>query len=426
MAPASHPAGQAAAALPDCRHCGEPCAAEPDAIFTADGPFCCRGCETVFSILKSFAELEGFYDACEIPPGVSQRGSAGRDGARFAALDDPAVAARLIAFDDGRRARATFSIPAIHCASCVWLLERLWKIDPGVVRAEVDLLRRSVVVDYSPASTTLRRIAEQLAALGYEPSITVEDAAAAPPRARRRLHLQLGVAGFAFGNMMLFSIPRYVNGAPLDPGFQRLFDVLNVLFALPVLLFSASDFFRSAWNSVRTRAMALDVPIAIGLLALFGRSLADILTRRSEGFLDSFAGLVFFLLIARLFQQKMFERIAFDRTYRSFLPLTVRVERGGDPEAAPLEQLRAGDVIVIRAREIVPADAVLLDAPGTIDYAFTTGESTPVPAMAGEIIRAGGRAAGGRCGCGSCARCRAAIWRGSGRTRCSASRNAAG
>jgi Cu+-exporting ATPase len=367
----------------------------------AGGPFCCGGCEAVFAILHAH-DLDGFY-ACDVPPGVSQKGAAGLDRARFAALDDEAVAARLIVFNDGRRARATFSIPGIHCASCVWLLERLWRLESGVVRTEVDLLRRAVHVDYVPASTTLRRIAEQLSALGYEPAITVEDATSGPPAARRRLHLQLGVAGFAFGNMMLFSIPRYVNGGPLDAGFQRLFDALNVAFALPVLLFSAADYFRNAWNAVRARAMALEVPIAIGLLALFGRSVADISLRRGEGFLDSFAGLVFFLLIARVFQQRMFERIAFDRTYRSFLPLTVRVERDGGLTPVPLEQLRTGDVIVIRSQEVVPADAVLLDGPGlgrrslgeggAIDYAFTTGESTPIAVRAGDTVRAGGRAA---------------------------------
>jgi Cu+-exporting ATPase len=388
----SSPDGPAAASPATCRHCGDSCAAA-DAVVTADGPFCCRGCETVFSILKVH-ELDAFY-ACELPPGVSQRTAVGKDRGRFAALEDRAVAARLVVFDDGQRARASFQVPAIHCASCVWLLERLWKLDPGVVRTEVDLLRRTIVVDYLPASTTLRRIAERLADLGYEPAITVEDAAAAPPAARRRLYLQLGVAGFAFGNMMLFSIPRYANGAPLPAGFQRLFDGLNVLFALPVLLFSAADFFKSAWNTLRTRTMALDVPIALGLVALFGRSVVDITLGRGEGFLDSFAGLVFFLLTARLFQQKMFERIAFDRTYRSFLPLSVRAERDGRLTPIPLEQVRAGDCITIRAQEIVPADAVLLDMPGAVDYAFTTGEPTPVPVAAGDVVRAGGRAAGG-------------------------------
>jgi Cu+-exporting ATPase len=393
MLAVSSPNSRAAAV---CRHCGEPCADTADALLTENGAFCCRGCETVFALLRAH-ELEGFY-ACDVPPGVSQKGSVGRDRSHFAALDDASVAARLIVFQDASRARAALQVPGIHCASCVWLLERLWRLDPGVERTEVDLLRRTLVVDYRPAETSLRRIAEHLADLGYEPAITAEDAAAAPPVSKRRLYLQVGVAGFAFGNMMLFSIPRYVNGAPLDPGFQRLFDALNLLFALPVLAFSASDFFRSAWNALRTRTMALDVPIAIGLLALVGRSVFDIALGRGEGFLDSFAGLVFFLLIARLFQQKMFERIAFDRTYRSFLPLTVRVERDGVLTPTPLERLRAGDCIVVRAEEIVPADAIVLDPPGLnelIDYAFITGEATPVPVGAGGIVRAGGRVVSG-------------------------------
>ena len=390
MRTASLELGPTADPVDRCRHCGEPCAG--GAVRTLAGPFCCAGCESVFAILAAH-DLDGFY-ACEVPPGVSQKHAEGRDRSRYAALDDPDVAARMVVYDDGRRARAMFSIPAIHCASCVWLLERLWRLDSGVFATEVDLLRRTIVVDYRPVATTPRLIAERLASLGYEPAITAEDGSAPPPAARRRLYLQLGVAGFAFGNMMLFSIPRYVNGAPLDAGFQRLFDGLNLLFALPVLLFSASDYFRNAWRACRARAMTLDVPIAMGLMALFGRSVIDIAAGRGEGFLDSFAGLVFFLLISRVFQQRMFERIAFDRTYRSFLPLTVRVERDGALTPVPLERVRAGDVVVVRAHEIVPADAVLLGAGGAVDYAFVTGEAAPVAVGGGERVRAGGRAAG--------------------------------
>src|SRR4051812_17587736 len=115
------PAGsRVPAALASCRHCGEPCADAREAVHTADGLFCCHGCRTVFAMLAAH-DLGGFYQ-CELPPGVSQKGAAGRDPARFAALDDEAVAARLITYNDGTRARALFSIPAIHCASCVWLL----------------------------------------------------------------------------------------------------------------------------------------------------------------------------------------------------------------------------------------------------------------------------------------------------------------
>ncbi len=370
-----------------CRHCGEPCAL--DAVLSPDGPFCCSGCESVFAILKAH-DLQGFYTG-DPAPGPSQKSVGDRDPGRFAVLDDPEVASRLVDFDNGRIARVTLSIPTIHCASCVWLLEQLWRLDPGVRRAEVDVMRRTVDVEFRPDTTSLRQIAEQVSALGYEPALTPGEGRRGVPAAARRLYLQLGVAGFAFGNIMLFSIPRYANGAPLEDGFQRLFDVLNVLFALPVLLFSAADYFRTAWHAVRTRTMALEVPVALGLAVLFGRSVVDMATARGEGFLDSFTGLVFFLLIGRLFQQKVFDRVAFDRTFRSFLPLAVQVEHESGLSVTPIDRLRSGDRIVVRPQEVVPADAILLDERADVDYAFITGEQTPVTSRFGDLVRAGGR-----------------------------------
>src|SRR5690242_10218515 len=191
-------------ALPRCRHCGDPCRA--GAVTSSDGDFCCRGCEAVFALLQR-AGLGAFY-ACDINPGTSQKETSRRDAGRFAALDDPAVADRLIAFNDGSIARVTFPVPSIHCSSCVWLLEQLWRFDPGILRTEVDLLRRAVHVDFQPATTSLRAIAEQLAAVGYEPALSPEDSRDPVPASRRTLYLRIGVAGFAFGNIMLFSIPR--------------------------------------------------------------------------------------------------------------------------------------------------------------------------------------------------------------------------
>jgi P-type Cu+ transporter len=383
------------AAAVRCLHCGNDC--DSDAITAAEGPFCCQGCESVYGLLHRY-QLDSFY-RCDIAPGVSQKTALPRDRARFAALDDPIVASRLIEFADARIARVTFSIPGIHCASCVWLLEQLWRLERGIAATEVDLMRRSVRVDFDPSAVSLRRVAELLAAVGYEPVITGEGITGrdegGDTRVLRRLYLQLGVAGFAFGNIMLFSIPRYANGAPLEGGFQRLFDALNIALAVPVLLFSASDYFRAAWHSLRTRTIALEVPVALGLAVLFGRSVADIASGRGEGFMDSFAGLVFFLLIGRLFQQKVFARIAFDRTFRSFLPLSVHVERRGGMAVEPIERLRPGDRIVVRTHEVVPADAELLDQTAAVDYAFTTGEQTPVAVAQGGIVRAGGRAAAG-------------------------------
>lgn len=373
-----------------CRHCGDTCAC-PD-IRTTAGTFCCNGCASVFALLATHG-LTQFY-ACDTGAGLSQRSAAQRDAIRFAPLDDPAVGQRFIDAHDGTFSHATFSVPSLHCASCLWLLEQLWRFDEGIGRSEADLMRRTVRIAFRPDRTTLRSVAERLAALGYEPVLDSERSAGRMPAARRALYLKLGLAGFAVGNMMLFSIPRYANGAPLEPAFQRLFDALNVLFAIPVLVYSASDFFKAAWHAVRMRAITLDVPVAMGLAVLFLRSLWDILTRSGAGFLDSFAGLVFFLLIGRLFQQMAFDRIAFDRTVRSFLPLSVRVLTGATMTMRPIEALDPGDVIVVRPQEVVPADARLITGSGRIDLAFVTGEQAPVSLQAGATVSAGGRVVG--------------------------------
>ncbi|TAK19191.1 MAG: HAD family hydrolase [Acidobacteria bacterium] len=384
----SAPVFEPAIAAAVCRHCGDACLDRP--VVTEAGTFCCAGCESVFGLIAEHG-LSAFY-TCDINPGVSQRAASTRDPQRFAAFDDPAVAARFMV-SRGDRAEVTLPVPAMHCASCLWLLEQLWRFHPGILRSEASLLRRTVSVEFRPEAISLRQLAEQLAALGYEPVVDQEPPGRTP-LARRHLYLRIGFAGFAFGNVMLFSIPRYVNGAPLDPEFQTLFGWLNIAFSLPVLGFSAWPYFTSAWSALRARAITLDVPIALGLAVLFGRSLVEVVTRTGEGFFDSFAGLVFFLLIGKLFQQKAFDALSFDRTMKSFLPLSVRAGRGDDLRVTPIHELRPGDEMVLRPGEVVPADAVLVDASGAVDFAFVTGEQDPVNIERGSYIQAGGRVAG--------------------------------
>src|SRR5688572_2784862 len=230
-----------------CRHCGEPCPADGPA--SPIGPFCCGGCQAVYAFVNGHG-LGAFY-ACDVPPGVPQRASVVA-GEGFAALDDPAVAARVLRLDTAALACALFAVPGLHCASCVWLVERLWGIDPRIVRVEVDLLRRTVQVWFHRERMSLRQVAELLAATGYAPDVPHEARPAGTTPARRRLYLQLGVAGFAFGNVMVFSIPRYASGAPLEAPFQQLFDALNVALATPVLLYSAADYLRRAWRALAT------------------------------------------------------------------------------------------------------------------------------------------------------------------------------
>jgi P-type Cu+ transporter len=387
------------AAVTLCRHCGSDCGPEP--VRAGRDLFCCHGCATVFGLLAEHG-LSHYYE-CEVTPGVSQRAAEPRPLDRFAAFDDPAVAASVRLFDDGQIAGAVFAVPDLHCGACVWLLERLWRVDEGIVRTEADLVRRTVQVWYRPERLSLREVAERLASIGYEPAIETpadpshtKSAAGAAARSRRTLLLQIGVAGFAFGNAMIFSIPRYANGGAVDPFQQSLFNSLNLALAAPVLFFSASGYFTAAWRALAARTITLDVPVALGLIVLFARSVSDIVSGRDAGFLDSFTGLVFVLLLGRLFQQKTIAHLSFERTFRSFLPLSVQVEGPHGPRPTPVDRVVAGDRLVLRGYEVVPVDAQLLDEAGCVDYAFVTGESTPVALRRGATVQAGGRVVGSR------------------------------
>lgn len=372
-----------------CFHCGETCPQEP--VMSDQHAFCCEGCRTVYDILNNNGLCQ--YYQIDADAGVSLRG---KNKAEYAYLDEAEVRERLIDFSDGKRTRVTFFLPQIHCASCIWLLENLYKLSPGIDVSHVNFLKKEAHITYSEAQISLRQVAELLASIGYAPAITLGSLEPENrPITERQFYYKLGVAGFAFGNIMLLSFPEYL-GMELhaEGNFARMFGYLNILLALPVVLYSAQDYFRSAWQGLRQRELNLDVPITLGVLALFARSLYEILSHSGAGYLDSLAGLIFFLLIGKWFQQRTYHHISFERDYKSYFPIAATRLINGSEKSVSLDRLEAGDVIRVRHGELIPADAVILRGEGRLDYSFVTGESVPVQLPAGERVFAGGRQLG--------------------------------
>ncbi len=372
-----------------CYHCGEEIR---DLHFQIeDKHFCCEGCKTVYEILNTNGLCQ-YYDIDQFA-GVSLKG---QSKAEYAWLDDADVQARLINFTDGNRTRVTFYIPQMHCASCIWLLENLYRLSPGILESSVHFTKKEIYITFD-GQTTLRQIVQTLASIGYAPAINLGDLDQQKKRvADRSFYYKLGVAGFAFGNIMLLSFPEYLGlDKATDAFFFQLFGYLNIALALPVVLYSAQDYLRSAWLVVRQGTLNIDVPLALGIVALFGRSVFEILTHTGAGFLDSLAGLVFFLLVGKWFQQKTYHHIAFDRDYKSYFPIAALKKNETGAHTIPLDKLEPGDVIIIKHKELIPADGVLLKGDAEIDYSFVTGEAVPVPIKSGEKIYAGGRQMGG-------------------------------
>ncbi|MES2765428.1 MAG: heavy metal translocating P-type ATPase metal-binding domain-containing protein [Bacteroidota bacterium] len=373
-----------------CYHCGENC---PDtSIALGEKYFCCQGCKTVFELLKE-ADLCNYY-ALEDHPGNSIRFNNIR-ATRFEYLDDESITRQLVEFTYGEISNVTLFLPQVHCTSCIWLLENLYKLHPGVMRSDVNFLKKEITISFKSSEIKLSGIAGLLAKVGYEPEILLKSPKKKDHSAIRSLYLKIGVAGFAFGNIMLLSLPEYFAGENiLDVKFSTFFRILNLLLASPVLFYSASGYFTSAWYSLRQRALNLDVPVAMGISALFFQSAFDIISGGGSGYMDSFTGLVFFLLIGKLFQIKTFATLSFDRDYQSYFPLSVAVLKDGEEHTIPVSALETGNIIIIRNRELVPADCILLSRIAHVDYSFVTGESAPVEITSGSTIHAGGRIIG--------------------------------
>jgi len=374
-----------------CYHCGEVCAEE--IIPYDEKNFCCTGCKLVYEVLLD-NDLCAYYDI-ETNPGGTQRNVSTRSN-RFDYLSDQDTILKLLDFQNENESHVTFTIPLIHCASCIWLLENLHQLHDGVISGRVDFLKKSVHIKFNHQLFSLRDLVLLLSRIGYEPSINLADVGNKDVKPTdRKLIYKLAVAGFCFGNMMFFSLPEYFSEAELlGDGFRGLFNYLNVGLALPVFFYSATDYYRSAWMALKNRTVNMDVPIAIGIFALFFFSLYEIFLAGQEGYLDTLGGLVFFLLIGKLYQQKTYDTLSFDRDYKAYFPVAVTRIKQGAEQVIPLTKLQVGDIIRVRHEELVPSDSILLEGDAAIDYSFVTGEEVPVVKKQGELVYAGGRQKG--------------------------------
>ncbi|WKN31584.1 heavy metal translocating P-type ATPase metal-binding domain-containing protein [Porifericola rhodea] len=372
-----------------CYHCGEDCIEET--IHFDEKAFCCQGCKTVYEILD--ANKLGQYYTLENAPGISQKDYS--QGQKFAFLDHAEIADKLYDFQDANIKKVSLYIPAIHCSSCIWLLENLQQLQEGICHTSVQFLNKKLSITFNADKLNLRALAELLAGLGYAPEITLAESQNKKASPNRSLAVKIGLAGFCFGNTMLLSLPEYLDtDFSLADDYKSFFAYLNLLLALPVFFYAASDYIISAWKGLRHRFINIDIPIALGIFALFGRSTYEILSASGPGYMDSLCGLVFFLLIGKWYQSKTYQALSYDRDYASYFPVAVSKINDDKEQNIPLKDVQVGDQLIIRNQELIPADAILLKGAANIDYSFVSGEAVPVQKSSGDKLYAGGRQVG--------------------------------
>ncbi|MCT4560111.1 MAG: heavy metal translocating P-type ATPase metal-binding domain-containing protein [Crocinitomicaceae bacterium] len=368
-----------------CYHCSEPLEGK---IIESDGhSFCCKGCASVYTLLKD-NDLSAFYD---LEKEAGQRPKEAFKG-KFDFLELAQFQEKIVQFREGDIVQVTISLPSIHCSSCVYLLENLNKINSAILSCQVHFLRKEATIRFNSNELCFSKLAELLQSIGYVPHFGSKKEQ--NKQEKKRFIYQIGIAGFAFGSIMLWSVPDYLGIESDNPEIRWFTTMLSLLVSLPVFFFSAQDYLKSGWKAVQHKSVNLDVPISIGILALYGKSLLSVIQGEGPGYLDSFAGFIFFLLIGKWFQNRSYASLNFERDYSNFFPVAVYKWEKGERILVTLEELNEGDTLVLRNEEILPCDAELLDEEAQFDYSFITGESEWTTKKRGDLLYAGGKLVG--------------------------------
>ena len=374
----------------ECIHCGEDCGKHP--IVWENKNFCCEGCKTVYQLLNE-NKLSNYYELYQAP-GIKVEVQ--DFGKKYAYLDNEEIQNQLIYFKEGEYSKVKLYIPDIHCSSCIWLLENLYQLNKNITQSSVNFIKKEVDITFKNTDISLREIVELLASIHYIPMINLEQVEGEKNKSQnKKLIYKIGIAGFVFGNTMLLSMPDYIPGGELLPeNFKNFFGYLNLIFAIPVLLYCSSDYLLSAYKNLKHKVINIDLPISIGIITIFSQSAYVILTNTGTGYMDSLAGLVFFLLIGQWYQNKTYQALSFERDYKSYFPIAVAKLVDGKEEFIPLKNIQVGDQIVVHNQELIPADGVLMKGEANINYSFVTGESKPVFKREGDELYAGGKQIG--------------------------------
>ncbi len=372
-----------------CYHCGENCTI--CGIKIQDKQFCCEGCKMVYSILQQNNLCE--YYQLNTNPGTNLQKKIRAD--QFLFLEDASIEQKIIQFKNQEQTHVLFYLPQIHCSSCLYLLENLRRINHNVISSGVNFPRKEVTVIFNHKQFSLRKVAELLTSIGYEPYISLHDLGDQKPAFSKTMIYQLGVAGFCFANIMLMSFPDYLGLDEAEKNLQGVFRILNIILALPVLLYSAQPFFESAWKGLQHKFLNIDTPVALAILITFCRSIYEILNGISAGYFDSMSGIVFFMLMGRVLQNKTYQQLSFERDYTSYFPVAITVIKNEKEIPIALPEIKVNDTLLIHHEELIPADGIVTRGKAFIDYSFVTGESAPVKKEIGEIVYAGGKQTGG-------------------------------
>lgn len=366
-----------------CAHCSE---AVPSGDIAPSGPsFCCAGCRSVHEIVRA-AGLSSYYTQPELSLRPVKQASR-----KYEELDDPDFQNQHCRTELGELRSVELLLEGVHCSACVWLVERVSRVAPGVLQSRLDLSRNVVALTWDPKRISLSAVARALHSLGYPAHALGATLVTATRERDRALLLRLGVAGAAAGNVMLMALALYSGAfSGMEPMYQALFRWGSLSIATPAVFWAGGVFLRGGLAALRTRTPHMDLPVSIGILTGYTGGAVNTLRGSGEIYFDSLCTLIFLLLIGRFLQQSHHRR----STTRSELllalaPQTARLVEDGGEREVPALNVPELSLVRVSSGERIPVDGLVERGAAGVDTSLLTGESMPAEIRTADRVYAG-------------------------------------
>lgn len=393
--PELHAKADASSADCTCTHCDLPVPAGLVVPGQAN-QFCCQGCASVYELIHGCG-LDSYYRLRE------QSESPGRsvtltNADRLASFDTDKFHELYVQQRDDGTSVVDLMLEGVHCAACVWLIEKLPRVVPGVIEARLSLRQATVRITWDPAQVTLSRIGKALGTLGYPSHPARGNKQGVQLAEQRTMLVRMGVAGALAGNTMLLAFALYTGlFSEMQDQYAQLFRWASAVLGVIALAWPGRVFFQGAWAAIRTRSPHLDVPIALALGVGGVAGLINVVLNRGDIYFDSLTVLVFLLLVGRFIQYRQQRRA--DESVGLLFSLTpthcrrIVTTQNDAIEQVPVEAVSVGDLLEVRAGELIPADGMVERGSASVIASLLTGESAPVPIQVGDGICAGSQLA---------------------------------
>ena len=362
-----------------CAHCR-------NALQATQDKFCCKGCEFVFASIKALG-LSAFYSMRSDSAGVKIQALKS-----YAYLGDVEVTRQICVSLPNGLTRVRFHLPTLHCAACVWILEKLPFVVSGIRSSRVSFASGQIEIEADQREISPEKIAAVLHSIGYPPVPAIATIIEAENRREKRsMLIRIGIAAVCAANTMMLAdslFQSFFTG--MQPHFLALFTWASALIALPAVTYAAYPFYRAAIGSLITARAHIDLPISIAIIATYLADLTSVINGSAHVYFDSITCLIFLLLVARYLQSQSLARSrASSASTWDLFPARVRVCVGDDRHDKPLTQLVPGDIIEVQPQERVPADAFVVAGSSSVDDSFISGESLPKQVAIGDVVLAG-------------------------------------